>query len=48
MAKGKIYGFHRVGLQGLCVGCHRPFIGKGDRCQSCAQDLRKRKRRKPR
>jgi rRNA maturation endonuclease Nob1 len=41
-------GFTRLAYQGLCIGCHRPFIGKGDRCQDCAQRLRERKRRKRR
>jgi hypothetical protein len=48
MAKGTIYGFHRAGLQGLCVGCRKPFIGKGDRCPGCTDALRRRKRHKPR
>jgi hypothetical protein len=30
-----------------CKGCHRP-IPYGDRCPPCAQELRQRRRRKPR
>ena len=30
-----------------CVGCRRP-IAWGERCESCKQELRQRKRRKPR
>jgi hypothetical protein len=48
MAKGTIYGYTRVGYRGLCVRCKAPFIGKGDRCSKCADELRVRRRRKPR
>jgi hypothetical protein len=47
MGKGN-FGFVRLGFQGICVGGHRPFIGKGDRCQDCQQRLRLRRKRKPR
>jgi hypothetical protein len=36
------------GYRGICIRCKAPFIGKGDRCQQCADDLRKRRKRKPR
>ena len=35
-------------VQGRCRKCRTWFVGPGDRCPSCAQELRKRKRRKPR
>jgi rRNA maturation endonuclease Nob1 len=41
-------GFTRLSYRGVCVSCRRRFVGKGDRCQDCAQRLRDRKRRKPR
>jgi hypothetical protein len=48
-AMGKhTYGFVRLGLQGVCIGCKNRFVGKGDRCQNCAERLRQRRRRKPR
>jgi rRNA maturation endonuclease Nob1 len=34
--------------QGRCLSCNNKFIGPGDRCQSCQQKLRLRRRRKPR
>jgi rRNA maturation endonuclease Nob1 len=40
----KVKGIYR----GICIRCKSPFVGPGDRCQSCADDLRKRRRPKPR
>jgi hypothetical protein len=37
-----IYGYTKVGYRGLCIRCKAPFIGKGDRCPSCADELRRR------
>jgi hypothetical protein len=44
----RILGYHRLGYRGLCVGCKAPFVGKGDRCQPCADKLRLRHKRKRR
>jgi rRNA maturation endonuclease Nob1 len=41
-------GFTRLSYRGLCVACHRPFVGKGDRCPDCYRALRTRQRRKRR
>jgi rRNA maturation endonuclease Nob1 len=34
--------------QGRCLSCKNLFVGPGDRCLKCQQELRKRQRRKPR
>ena len=34
--------------QGTCVRCHGRFVGPGDRCPPCRDELRLRRRRKPR
>jgi hypothetical protein len=34
--------------QGRCLKCDRRFIGPGDRCPSHQQELRQRRKRKPR
>jgi rRNA maturation endonuclease Nob1 len=46
---GKAYTSKLLGMaQGRCLACKNLFVGPGQRCPKCEQELRKRKRRKPR
>jgi hypothetical protein len=45
---GKNGNYWWLSYRGTCVRCKAPFIGKGDRCQHCADDLRHRRKRKRR
>jgi rRNA maturation endonuclease Nob1 len=47
MAKRYTSAFRGM-AQGRCIACRGKFRGPGERCQSCADKLRDRKRRKPR
>jgi hypothetical protein len=37
----------RLATPTQCLGCHKPIV-YGDRCQRCQQELRQRRKRKPR
>ena len=43
-----IYGAPRYPTPRLCIGCHKRPVFYGDRCTSCAKELRQRRKRKPR